>query len=366
MNYKKSILLLLFLGFLCTAQKKNYDPPFYLSKEYHNLRDSVKEVKFRHSFYRKGLTDEEKWTFYLIRDTKYSPIRVFNSDGLLQFSNSSMPDTIYKVTNLRTVSEYQYHNKEINLNEIPKLKHKFYYPLSDDYLLNHVDRNVMGYVGGSNNRRLLEWLYNFNFDEKNRIKEMKEYVPIHLEDTILSGKMVKEDIWLRIVNFYNDKDLVIKQKMIRGPKDDFDSSFELSLETVYFCDDVELRYSYDNQDRMTRVVFYGCEKIVLQEDYVYNDTQDYVEQVTYFMNGRLAGFVLPTTRFVKKFNQYGDVVETNYIPDYEGQSDPKMRPHYYTYEYDKHNNWIKCYMYLEGTKEGEPTMIAERQIEYYK
>jgi hypothetical protein len=68
---------------------------------------------------------------------------------------------------------------------------------------------------------------------------------------------------------------------------------------------------------------------------------------------------------VKKFNQYGDVVETNYIPDYEGQSDPKMRPHYYTYEYDKHNNWIKCYMYLEGTKEGEPTMIAERQIEYY-
>jgi len=365
MHTKKSILIFLFLGLLCTAQKKNYDAPFYLSKEYYNLRDSVKEVKFRHSFYRKGLTDEEKWTFYLIRDTKYSTIMFFNSNGLLQFSNSSMPDTIYKVTNLRTVYEYQY-SKNFNCKEIPKIKHKFYYPLSDDYLLKRINYNARGYVGGSKNRNLIEKLYGYTFDVKNRIKEVSEYSPSHFEDSIPSGKMVKEDIWLRIVNFYNEKDLVIKQKMIRGPKDDFDSSFELTLETVYFCDDVELRYSYDNQDRMTRVVFYGCEKIVLQEDYVYNDTQDYIEQVTYFMNGRLAGFVLPTKRFVKRFNQYGDVVETNYIPDYEGQSDPKMRPHYYTYEYDNHNNWIKCYMYLEGTKEGEPTMIAERQIEYFK
>jgi hypothetical protein len=354
------------MGFLCTAQKKNYDPPFYFGKEYYNLRDSVKEVKFRHSFYRKGLTDEEKWTFYLIRDTKYSPIMVFNTDGLLQFSNSSMPDTIYKVTNPRMVFEYQYDKKETNLNEISKFKHKFYYPLSDDYLLKRVNTNVRSYIGQEiKNRDLFERLYQCTFDDKNRIKEIKEYSPRHLRDTIPSGKMVKEDVWLRIVNFYNEKDLIIKQKMIRGPKDDFDSSFELSYESIGFCEDVELRYSYDNQDRMTKVVFYGCEKIVLQEDYVYNDTQDYVEQVTYFMNGRLAGFVLPTTRFVKRFNQYGDVVETNYIPDYEGQSDPKMRPHYYTYEYDNHNNWIKCYMYLEGTKEGEPTMIAERQIEYY-
>jgi|LakMenE01Jun11ns_1017448.scaffolds.fasta_scaffold9852728_2 hypothetical protein len=365
MHPKKSIFFLFFFSVLCHSQKENTNVPFYLGKEYYNLRDSVKEVKFMHSFYRKGLTDEEKWTFYLIRDTKYGPIKVFNSDGLLKFSNSSMPDTIYKVTNLRTVDEYQY-CKNFNSKEIPKIKHKFYYPLGDDYLLNRVDFNFKGYVGGSKNRDLIEKLYGHTFDVKNRIKEVSEYFPSHLEDTIPSGKMVKEDIWLQIVNSYNEKDLVVKQKMIRGPKDDFDSSFELSYESIGFCEDIELRYSYDNQDRMTRLVFYGCGKIVLQEDYVYNKTQDYVEQVSYFMNGRLSGFVLPTKRFVKKFNQYGDVIETTYIPDYEGQSNPKMRPHYYTYEYDSHNNWIKCYMYLEGIKDGEPTMIGERQIEYYK
>jgi hypothetical protein len=351
---------------LCHAQKGDTDVPFYLGKDYSNLRDNVKEAKFRHSFYRKGLTEEEKWTFYLIRDTKYSPIKVFNSDGLLKFSNSSMPDSIYKVTNIQTDNEYQYDNKEINLKEIPKLKHKFYYPLSDDYLLKRINYNVRSYVGGSENRSLMELLYQYTFDEKNRIKEISEYSPSHLEDTILSRKMVKEDVWLKIINFYNEKDLVIKQKMIRGPKDDFDSSFEFSYESIGFCEDIELKYSYDNQDRMTKVLFYGCGKIVLQEDYVYNKTQDYVEQVTIFMNGRLSGFVLPTKRFVKRFNQYGDVIETTYIPDYDGQSNPKMRPHYYTYEYDSHNNWIKCYMYLEGTKDGEPTMIGERQIEYYK
>ena len=36
----------------------------------------------------------------------------------------------------------------------------------------------------------------------------------------------------------------------------------------------------------------------------------------------------------------------------------------YNYDYDSHNNWIKCRMYLQENKE-EPTIIAERVIEYF-
>jgi hypothetical protein len=45
--------------------------------------------------------------------------------------------------------------------------------------------------------------------------------------------------------------------------------------------------------------------------------------------------------------------------------EPKYRYRYYDYDYDKHNNWIRCRMFLEGNHEGEPSIILEREIEYY-
>lgn len=36
---------------------------------------------------------------------------------------------------------------------------------------------------------------------------------------------------------------------------------------------------------------------------------------------------------------------------------------YYKYDYDKYNNWYKCYIYMEGTKEGEPTAVIIRELE---
>ena len=50
-------------------------------------------------------------------------------------------------------------------------------------------------------------------------------------------------------------------------------------------------------------------------------------------------------------------------PNNDSVKEPKYR--YYDYDYDKHNNWIRCSMFLEGTHEGEPSIILEREIEYY-
>lgn len=371
MKYKKLILLFILMNFVSRAQESaNDNVPFHLGKESFNLRDSVKTVKFRYSFYRKGLSSAyDRSTFYNTRDVKHDPLHTFYPNGLLKISHNSQADSIYRDIILNDVanSEYEYSNEDILSKKVLKINHKHYYPISDDYLLRNTNYNVRGYPSTIvSSRDLLENIYKYTLDEKNRVKEILEYFVSHLEDTIPSGKIAKEDLWLRIVNYYNEKNLVIKQKVLNGPKDNFDPSFQFSYESSEFCNDLELRYNYDSQNRMIQSLLYGCGKIVMQEDYTYHPTKDFVEQVVYYMDGRMSTVFMPTKRFIKTYNEYGDVIENRFLPDYEGQSNKKMRSRYYVYEYDAHNNWTKCYMYLEGTKEGEPTMIAERQIEYYK
>ena len=66
------------------------------------------------------------------------------------------------------------------------------------------------------------------------------------------------------------------------------------------------------------------------------------------------------------FNEYGDIIKKEFVPNYLGQYiDVEARTRFYDYEYDSHNNWIKCYIYLEGTKEGGPTLISEKKLVYY-
>lgn len=192
--------------------------------------------------------------------------------------------------------------------------------------------------------------------------EEREYTLQRFGKATLNKKYIEEDLFKRKLFTYNDKGQVVNQKIMAGLWGKKMAYTDMGSECG-FCDDLQLKYAYDQIGRIIQVIIYGCGKIVVQEDYIYHPTKDYVEKVKFYVTGPRE-MSNPTKRFVMTYNEQGDIIKKEYVPDYPEQRF-KEKTRYYTYEYDSHNNWIKCNMYLEGTKEGEPTLVGERKIEYY-
>ncbi|MBG6188437.1 hypothetical protein [Flavobacterium sp. CAN_S2] len=179
----------------------------------------------------------------------------------------------------------------------------------------------------------------------------------------LHKKYKKEDLFTRKLFIYNDKGQVVNQKIIAGLNGKEIGSYTDMGTECGFCEDLQLQYQYDQLGRITQVTMYGCGRIVDKEEYGYHPTKDYVETVKYYVTGP-GEISNPTQNFIKTFNEQGDMIKKEFIPNNPKQR-IRVKENFYSYEYDSHNNWIKCNMYLEGTKEGEPTLVAERKIEYY-
>ncbi|HWR94280.1 MAG TPA: hypothetical protein VN192_03675, partial [Flavobacterium sp.] len=200
-----------------------------------------------------------------------------------------------------------------------------------------------------------------------RIKEELKYI-LYPSDSIPINNYSKENLISRILFFYNEKDQVVYQKPMPG----YTNPDEVSVNTPSFgalgtesgfCNDLQLKYKYDTQGRMIQALFYGHGQTIAKEDYIYHPTKDYIQKVKCYVTGP-GGDINPTKNFIKTYNEQGDIIEKEFIPDYPEQNIyPRIK--YYSYEYDSHNNWIKCNMFLEGTPEGEPSLVAERKIEYY-
>lgn len=179
---------------------------------------------------------------------------------------------------------------------------------------------------------------------------------------MLNKKRSEKDLFTRKIFTYNAKGQVVNQKIIPGSFGIDMSYTDLGTECG-FCEDLQLKYAYDQFGRITQVAMYGCGEIVAQEDYVYHPTKDYVEKVKCYVTGP-GSIENANEKFEKTYNEQGDIVKKEFIPGLGGLG-LYGETRYYTYEYDSHNNWIKCNMFLEGNQDGEPTLVAERKIEYY-
>jgi hypothetical protein len=200
------------------------------------------------------------------------------------------------------------------------------------------------------------------YDKQARITEEKEFHVIRVGKATLNKNRNEKDLFTRKIFAYNAKGQVVNQKIMPGLYGKDMSYTDLGTECG-FCDDLQLKYAYDQLGRITQVIMYGCGEIVAQEDYVYHPTKDYVEKVKCYVTGP-GSIANANEKFEKTYNEQGDIVKKEFIPGLGGLG-LYGETRYYTYEYDSHNNWIKCNMYLEGTKEGEPSLVAERKIEYY-
>lgn len=371
-HVKIYITVFLFLSMLYGRAQDNLPPnSIYNYAATQNLKGAVKSIKFKTYYSKKNVTRDQKRKFFRSRDIKESAYNEIYPIGLSKLVVFSFTDTVYKdfKEGDRYVNMFKYDQNDIAEKAKIKLKYKHYSPISDRYLLlnaNHIASSNDGEVDSSGKTILSVYqiIDTYTYNQKGQIKEILHYF-VSQKDTLELVKHKPENLEVRIVNEYNQYDQVFKQKVIQGPFKVFDSSFDFSYEQSGFCSDLEIRYQYDSKNRVTQALLYGCGKIVIQEDYNYHAKQDYIETAAYFLNGTVGG-MYPSRKFIKTFNENGDIIKKEYLPDYEGQIPDKITPRFYSYEYDSHNNWIKCYMYLEGTKDGEPTMIGERQIEYYK
>jgi hypothetical protein len=334
-----------------------------------NLKDSVKTVYFKMCKLKQTLSDSDKDRVILYNDIrnfiylnidKYGRIKTELGDG------GFVRDTFLTNINYKRTDDYIFDDKDRAEKKKYKTVLKQYYPVQNYSLLLKLNRTEVEKeitkIGGKIWQELTKNIYVYIYDEKGRIKEEQEYWLHRFAETIKDTTHKKEDLFSRKLFTYNTKGQVINQKIMAGLQAKEIAYSGLGTECG-FCEDLQLQYGYDQLGRITQVTMYGCEEIVAKEEYSYHPTKDYVEKVKCYVTGP-GEMSNPTKRFVKTYNEQGDIIEKEFMPNSPQQKlTEKIR--YYSYEYDSHNNWIKCNMYLEGKKEGEPSLVAERKIEYY-
>ncbi|WP_338646684.1 hypothetical protein V5J73_14440 [Flavobacterium sp. KS-LB2] len=336
-----------------------------------NLKDSVKTVYFKMCNLKQSLSDSDKDRVILdndIRNFIYLNIDKYGRIKTELCNGGFVRDTFITNINYKRTDDYVYDDKDWAKKSKYKTVSKQYFPVQNYSLLVKLNRTLIEKktrkIGGKIWQELTKYLYIYLYDELGRIKEEQEYKVFRFAEIIQDTIQKKEDLFCRKLFTYNNKGQVINQKIIEGlyAKEKERSYSDMGTECG-FCDDLQLKYAYDQLGRITQVTMYGCGKVVASEEYSYHPTKDYVEKVKCYVTGP-GEMSNPTKRFVKTYNEQGDIIEKEFIPNSPQQTlTEKIR--YYSYEYDNHNNWIKCNMYLEGTKEGEPSLVAERKIEYY-
>lgn len=387
------------------------------SNSYLNLKDSVKAVYFKFNKPKQCLSEaeiEEAFSNNLIKDDSIIYFDKFQriigpgySRMNYDYSSFEMKLTFQKKDDYSTARhkktkeylknyEYIYNNDNDRLEKSKyKTALKQYYPVWNHNLLlklNEIPVAKSKYVlevDGKIWQNYREYIYSYIYDNQGRISEEKKYNVVRTGKT--PNKIYnEEDLFTRKLFFYNENGQVVIQRIIAGPQAkeyrDHDSphrdeyltrspdyfrteksprQFYADMETkcLYF-DDLHWRYTYDSLGRITQVMLVGSEKVVAMQDYAYHPTKDYVETVKCYASDRELTFK-NNSRIVKTFNEQGDLIKIESIPDAPQKYVIRNMVYYYSYEYDSHNNWIKCNMYLEGTDLGEPTLVAERKIEYY-
>jgi hypothetical protein len=127
-------------------------------------------------------------------------------------------------------------------------------------------------------------------------------------------------------------------------------------------------YTYDAVGNLTSVYTYAnAAKTVLvhTEDYFYNNNNQLVRLLRRKATGMMGAF----NRHFKRLNEFffndkGDVIQIN---SYENDEKTIHATYFYEYSgYDKYYNWTHMEMRIKDVPTKEPTMVADRIIEYYE
>lgn len=383
------IIFLVFTFQLFGQEKDEKYSGVFLDKNQWNLKGPVHKSYFRYSSLKDSLPKIFKKERFLVMNDyrgKRPNYLEFNRDGFQIVQKEK--DFFYPFDSI----DYKYGIITLFQPEMKDYNKKKQYrstlnPLMPTYsseLFIHVNRDWSQYLYMDRNNieetnRLFKDIHTYFYDKKGRVVKKNEYVvyPTRFDEN-KNYKYTKDDLFITVLYKYDDKNRVIEQRVIGGnmAKKDSPLPFEFLDTHAYLVDEeVKISYKYDNKNRLIQIKFFGEGMLLGEEDYTYHPTKGYLMTKLKMVEGT-AAFVNETQRFILTYNEYGDIIKRENLPDFPEQvftnnvyeqpfktSITKFR--YYTYEYDKYNNWIKCYMFLEGASNGTPSLIAERKIEYY-
>jgi hypothetical protein len=228
----------------------------------------------------------------------------------------------------------------------------------------YIEKIKYDYVFNSNGRKDCESLF-FYFHEgtyDDSITDLKKKV-----DSVSNSGIEKEIGHLDFYNEYDKNNNLISQQsaVIEGPNRNFGSQYPLL--DGNFSPNEKILYTYDNLDRLIELKIdykdYSEAFNYLTETYTYHPTLNYISKVKRYTCNIFPNSKRNLTEL--SYNSLGDVIEVNYN-NKDGNFDKFLpKKQYYEYEYDKHNNWTKCTIFMEGTKDIAPNLVINRVIEYF-
>lgn len=330
-----------------------------------NLKDSVKSARFFYSFIKESLNKKER-SRATMRNLNRQPFYVeFDRYGMLrkQILFSGKLDFADAPVDSSKADVYEFDNNKDRASKYNfKLKKEQVYPV---YIEDKVDINYTRIWGGGDNY-IFPHIYVYEYDTTGKIIEELSYA---------SSEFSLDEQYLHIKkNYeYDIKNRLSKQTLFAGQYGREIGNFTKMSTTIGLCDDAHLSYKYDDKDRVIETSLNCGTTVVQKDEYIHHPEKNYVATIKRFIiDPSMAGYYKQNT--VLHYNEHGDMIEINHInnpreswdkqPEYTTTWDGGPLTMKYDYDYDRHNNWIKCRMCLEENKD-EPTIIAERVIEYY-
>lgn len=344
MHKIKTLPLFLFLSLSCFSQLKTNNQNGIYKDLYHlNLNDSVKSVVYDRIFYKEDLTAYEidDITDVVISRNSYESYD-FNKYGLI--SRHLSDSLVYDPKDLQNNFKYESDKKVYWVPDWTGM-----------VILNMQNVNKTTFKRSSCFKNLdSDFAYKYNFDKNGKITAEKEYFVE--KDT--STNMIKTELYQTKKYIYDLKGNLVQQRLYYEGEYKNDNYYKEK-------DGAHEKwiYEYDGKNRLIKVTNMNAvnpkveQEPNIEQKYKYHPTENYVTEVDIFYSD---GFKLKykTARFY--YNKNADLIACDYVNDII----QKREKIFYEYEYDSHNNWIKCKLRY-NSMQGEVLKSIKRKISYY-
>lgn len=369
---KKIQFLVIFLIFFCLkGQCQDDHNGIQTYRKYVNAglnyNDSVKSSRFFYSYVKETLDKRQRSRVLIKNFLRPAFYTEFDQHGMLkkQILFSGKGDFADAPVDSSKADVYEFDERDRILKLNFNLRNPQMYPV---YINEKININYI-LNGGGEDKFIFNYIYIYKYNDLGNVFEEFSY----LISGDKSEEITDKDLRTKIIYEYDIKNRLSKQKLFAGQYGRELGNFTKMSTTIGLCDDAHLSYKYDDKDRVIETSLNCGTTVVQKDEYIYHPEKNYVVTIKRFIiDPSMAGYYKQNT--VLHYNEHGDMIEINHInnpreswdkqPEYTTTWDGGPLTMKYDYEYDRHNNWIKCRMYLEENKD-EPTIIAERVIEYY-
>ncbi|RYJ42456.1 hypothetical protein [Flavobacterium beibuense] len=365
MKYKSYYYLLLVL-LMAPSLRAQYTTPYWTTLQEDNLKDQVKTIRFFFTHHKEDLEFKTLRRYKVKNDIVDKGYVEFDTIGMEVVSLMFLKDSINEPINPKIINYYKYYSNNIKEQALKEKKSKVLWPAFNALSL-RLDVDVYSRGTGVEiepNRQSIRYVYNYN--DNNQISEEVEYQLFEdYDDDSWLENSTDYQIWSRILFYYNTQGQLIKQTIDAGEtmKDSNYLSYNVHNLSLSFRAEMYRTFQYDDKGRLKEVSFFVNDTLVFNEKYSYDESGNFITKVDRYLKHIIKYYTQwPAEKMTASYNSKGDITELIFYPD--GNEEQQVNNRYYEYEYDDHENWIKCKLYLEGNK-NEPTLVAERIIEYY-